>query len=436
MSAEFEARAFLREKRDGGEHSAAEIGEFIARATRREIPDYQVSAWLMAAFLRGLSEAETAALTQAMTRSGRVFDWSALGAPAADKHSTGGIGDKISLVLAPLAACCGVCVPMVSGRGLGHTGGTLDKLESIPGFRTTIGVDEMRAQLGRIGVFMAGQGPDLAPADGLLYALRDVTSTVEFQPFIVSSIVSKKIAEGARAIVYDVKCGSGAFMRTPEAARTLATRLVAATRAQGARSRALVTDMNWPIGEAVGNALEVVESVAVLKGAGSSDTRALSITLAAEMAHLAGAEPTLEAARARAVKALESGAAWEKFQALVEAQGGDVKALERPLHPASAILDVCAARDGVLDSCDGFALGELVMALGGGRRQASDTIDPRVGVTLLARRGERVIRGQAFARVHSSGDDAALALRVASCFGIVNPPGASVSDSRVLERIE
>ena len=306
-TAPFDARAFLREKRDGGENSAESIREFVARATRREIPEYQVSAWLMAAFLRGMGEAETAALTHAMTHSGRVFDWSAVGAPAADKHSTGGIGDKISLVLAPLAACCGVCVPMVSGRGLGHTGGTLDKLEAIPGFKTTISADAMLSQLQSIGIFMAGQGPDLAPADGLLYGLRDVTSTVEFQPFIVSSIVSKKIAEGAKALVYDVKCGSGAFMRTLEAARTLAEKLVAATRAMGANTNAFVTDMNWPIGVAVGNALEVVESVEILKGGGPSDTRELSITLAAEMVRLAGAESKPAAARSRVENALAKG---------------------------------------------------------------------------------------------------------------------------------
>ncbi|MGH7741919.1 MAG: thymidine phosphorylase [Candidatus Eiseniibacteriota bacterium] len=435
MSAALDPRAFLREKREGREHAAGAIGEFIARAARREIPDYQVSAWLMAAFLRGLSETETTALTQAMTRSGRVFDWGAIFAPAADKHSTGGIGDKISLVLAPLAACCGVCVPMVSGRGLGHTGGTLDKLESIPGFRTALSADAMLKQLQSIGVFMAGQGPDLAPADGLLYALRDVTSTVEFQPFIVSSIVSKKIAEGARTVVYDVKCGSGAFMRTLAEARTLAERLVAATRAMGAGSNAFVTDMSWPIGTSVGNALEVAEAVAVLKGGGPADTRELSITLAAEMVRLAGAETKPAAARSRVENALAKGVAFERFRALVAAQGGEAGALERTLHPAPEMLDVTAQRSGYLAACDGFALGELVVAMGGGRRRAEDPIDPRVGLTMLKRHGAEVRGGEAFARVHAARRDAALAQRAAACFEIHDTPPAARAADLVIERV-
>jgi pyrimidine-nucleoside phosphorylase len=414
--APFDARAFLREKREGREHHSDAIRQFVAGATGREIPDYQVSAWLMAAFLRGLSDAETAALTDAMTHSGRVFNWSDLGLPAADKHSTGGVGDKVSLVLAPLVACCGVLVPMVSGRGLGHTGGTLDKLESIPGFRTALSADEMRAQLARIGVFMVGQGPDLAPADGLLYSLRDVTSTVEFQPFIVSSIVSKKIAEGARTIVYDVKCGSGAFMKTMDQAKSLAEKLVTATRAMGAKSSAFITDMSWPSGFAIGNALEVIEAVAVLRGAGPADVREVSLALAAEMVHLCGAEASPNSASARVTKALESGAAYEKFKALIAAQGGDPGALERPLHPAPVTVDIPADRDGYLTECDGFALGELVVAMGGGREKAIDKIDPRVGVTMLKRRGERVKKGEAIARAHLAVPDEGAARRLGKCF--------------------
>jgi pyrimidine-nucleoside phosphorylase len=434
LTAALDPRAFLREKRDGREHSPGAIAEFVARAGR-DIPDYQVSAWLMAAFVQGLSESETAALTQAMTRSGRVFDWSELGVPAADKHSTGGIGDKISLVLAPLTACCGLCVPMVSGRGLGHTGGTLDKLESIPGFRTALSPEQMRSQLGRLGVFMAGQGPDLAPADGLLYALRDVTSTVESQPFIVSSIVIKKIAEGARAIVYDVKCGSGAFMRTPGQARDLASKLVSATRFMGAASAALITDMSWPIGGAIGNALEVTEALEVLKGEGSEDTRELTLTLVAEMLRLAGAEPDVVRARARAAKALAGGEALDKFIALIEAQGGDARALDGPLHPAPAILDVHAPCDGHLAGCDGFRLGELVVAMGGGRRAASDAIDPRVGLTLLKQRGEVVRRGESFARLHAATQDESLAARAAACFEIDGAPPAARPVDLVMERL-
>ena len=282
-------REFIRVKRDGRTHAVADIEAFVAGHLQGRIPDYQVSAWLMAAFLNGLDVRETEALTEALLRSGRTFDWSDLGRPSADKHSTGGVGDKISLVLAPLVAACGVLVPMVSGRGLGHTGGTLDKLESIPGFRTRLEPDAMRAQLDRIGVVMVGQGPDLAPADGLLYALRDVTSTVEREYFIVPSIVSKKVAEGAGAVAYDVKCGSGAFMKTREDAARLARRLIAVTRSLGSAAGARVTDMSQPLGEAVGNALEVTESIAVLKGGGPADVRELTLELSALMLSLAGA---------------------------------------------------------------------------------------------------------------------------------------------------
>ncbi|MBI3540438.1 MAG: thymidine phosphorylase, partial [Candidatus Eisenbacteria bacterium] len=266
MSADgFDVRELIRAKRDRRAHAPDQIRAFVAGFARGDVPDYQVSAWLMAAFLNGLDAAETDALTEGLLGSGRRFDWSALGRPTADKHSTGGVGDKVSLILAPVAAACGVLVPMVSGRGLGHTGGTLDKLESIPGFRTRLSPEAIRAQLDRVGVVMVGQGPDLAPADGKLYALRDVTGTVERDYFIVPSIVSKKIAEGAGAIAYDVKCGNGAFMKDPGAARALALRLVATTRALGAKAAALVTDMSQPLGEAVGNALEVREAVALLR---------------------------------------------------------------------------------------------------------------------------------------------------------------------------
>ena len=421
-----DAKDFIRAKRDGRAHDPQAIADFIAAYVRREIPDYQASAWLMAAFLNGLSPEETDALTRAMIGSGRTFDWSHLDRPTADKHSTGGIGDKISLVLAPLVAACGVAVPMVSGRGLGHTGGTLDKLESIPGFRTTLGPDEMRAQLEKIGVFMVGQGPDLAPADGLLYALRDVTSTVEFEPFIVSSIVSKKIAEGAKAIVYDVKCGSGAFMKTMEQARSLAKRLVETTRAMGAKSSAFITDMNWPIGYAVGNALEVMEAWDVLNGKKVPGTRELSLALGAEMLRLAGAAKTEEEAKARVEKALDGGAALEKFKELVRAQGGDLAPLERgELHPAPVVMDVLAEKDGYLAACDGFALGELIVAMGGGRKKKEDMIDPRVGVVLEWPRGGWVERRQTAAKLHLASADSALPWRVTSCLQLAGTPQAT-----------
>lgn len=431
-----DAREFIRHKRDGRAHDPESLRAFVAACASREIPDYQASAWLMAAFLKGLDARETDALTQAFLHSGRVFDWSRLGV-AADKHSTGGVGDKISLVLAPLVAACGVPVPMVSGRGLGHTGGTLDKLESIPGFRTQLEPARMAEQLQRLHVFMVGQGPDLAPADGFFYSLRDVTSTVEFEPFIVSSIVSKKIAEGARAVVYDVKCGSGAFMKTREAARSLATRLVATTKGMGAAASACVTDMSWPIGDAVGNALEVVEAWQVLRGARVAGTRALSLALAAEMVRLAGAAASAEAALARVTRALDDGSAAEKFLALVREQGGDASLLEgaKPLHPAAVVVDLSAPRDGVLAACDCFALGELVVAMGGGRLAKEDRVDPRVGLSLLRGRGARVARGEVFAQLHLAQADEGLVQRALGCFTFGDAAPAPLPADLVLERV-
>lgn len=428
-------REFLRTKRDRRSHEAQAVRDFVAAYRNGQVQDYQMSAWLMAAFLNGLDPAETDALTHSLLHSGRVFDWSALGRPTADKHSTGGVGDKISLMLAPLVAACGVLVPMVSGRGLGHTGGTLDKLESIPGFRTTLDPEGMRAQLDRIGVVMVGQGPDLAPADGLLYALRDVTSTVEFEPFIVSSIVSKKIAEGAKAIVYDVKCGSGAFMKSVETARSLATRLVATSRSLGANASALVTDMNWPLGAAAGNALEVREACETLRGGGPADTRTLTLDLAAEMLRLAGAEADTASARRRAEACLDSGKAWERFLEMVRAQGGDATALEpaMSLHPAPVVTPVPSPSDGVVAACDCFAAGELVVALGGGRRAKEDAIDPRVGVVVRCRPGDRVRRGDALAELHLAAEDPGAVARAAACFRIAE--AAPAPGPLVLERI-
>lgn len=429
-------REFLRQKRDGKTHDPEALRTFIGACARRDIPDYQASAWLMAAFLRGLDATETDALTQAFLHSGQVFDWSRLGV-AADKHSTGGVGDKISLVLAPLVAACGVPVPMVSGRGLGHTGGTLDKLESIPGFRTRLEPAVMARQLQELQVFMVGQGPDLAPADGLFYSLRDVTSTVEFEPFIVSSIVSKKIAEGARALVYDVKCGSGAFMKTRETARSLAKRLVATTQAMGAAASACITDMSWPIGHTSGNALEVVESWDVLKGAQVPGTRALSLVLASEMVRLAGAARDAADALEKVTRALDDGRAAERFLQLVRAQGGDAALLESgaPLHPAPVVKELRAPRAGYLAACDCFGVGELVVAMGGGRLAKEDAIDPRVGLVLRAPRGARLAAGEVFAELHLADDSPALVERAIRCFTIADAAPETLPDDLVLERV-
>jgi pyrimidine-nucleoside phosphorylase len=429
-----DARAFIRAKRDGHTHTAEELRAFIAGYVQRQVPDYQVSAWLMAAFLKGLDESETDALTRALMESGRVFDWSALGRPAADKHSTGGVGDKISLILAPLVAACGVLVPMVSGRGLGHTGGTLDKLEAIPGFGTRLSPEAMRAQLDRLGVVMVGQGPDLAPADGLLYALRDATSTVERQGFIVPSIVSKKVAEGAEAVVYDVKCGDGAFMTTREDALQLARRLIAVTRSLGRKAAARVTDMNQPLGVAVGNALEVREAADVLRGGGPADVRELSLELSAVMLALSGASP--EVARAQATRALDSGAAWEKWLALVGAQGGDPRVFEGAdaLPRAAVTAPILAERDGVLESIDCFSLGECVVSIGGGRRTKEDVVDPAVGVLVRRRLGDRVTRGDVLAELHLSRPDGGAVARAAACFRLGDR--VTAPPPLVLERLD
>ncbi len=432
-----DARQLIREKRDGATHRPGDLEDLIRRYMRGEVPDYQVSAWLMAAFLRGMDEQETRALTKALLESGRRFDWSRLGRPSADKHSTGGVGDKISLPLAPLVAACGVMVPMVSGRGLGHTGGTLDKLESIPGFTTTLAPDALEAQLGRVGTFMVGQGPDLAPADGRLYALRDVTSTVEFEPFIVSSIVSKKIAAGAGSLVYDVKCGDGAFMREPARARGLAERLVAATRGLGANASAFVTDMNQPLGRQVGNALEVRESIDVLRGGGPADVVELTLVLAARMVTLAGVEKDDAAARTRAEKALASGAAWTTFLAMVAAQGGDAAGLDKPepaLPRASHIEPVKAERSGTLEAVRTFTLGETVVRMGGGRLAKEDSIDPRVGLTVHARIGDTVRTGDLLAEIHVENVAAAPRDAVRECFVIGDGPVAK--PDLILDRID
>jgi pyrimidine-nucleoside phosphorylase len=428
-------RDFIRAKRDGKRHDPADLRAFITAYARQEIPDYQVSAWLMAAFLNGLEDEETEALTLALLHSGRLFDWKDLGRPSADKHSTGGVGDKVSLILAPLVASCGVLVPMVSGRGLGHTGGTLDKLESIPGFRTTFDSDTMRRQLDRIGVMMVGQGPDLAPADGLLYALRDVTSTVERDYFIVPSIVSKKVAEGAEAIVYDVKCGNAAFMKTRQDASRLARRLIGVTRSLGRRAAARVTDMSQPLGSAVGNALEVEESIAVLRGGGPDDVRSLTLELAAVMLRLSGASPDDEAPD-RAREALDSGGAWERFVQLVRAQGGDPASVESAsgLPRAPVVRPVEAAGPGVIEAVDGFGLGELVVVIGGGRLAKHDVVDPRVGIMVSGRVGDRVSRGDVLAELHLAKDDPGAVQCARACFRVGEGP--AVAPELVLERID
>jgi pyrimidine-nucleoside phosphorylase len=396
----------IRAKRDGGELTAEQIDSFVAGATTGAgWADYQLSALLMAVVLRGMSPAETARLTAAMTNSGRRYDLSDLPGPKVDKHSTGGVGDKTSLILGPLAAACGVVVPMMSGRGLGHTGGTLDKLESIPGFLVNLDEAGFRAALKQVGLGMIGQTADVAPADKKLYALRDVTGTVESVPLITASILSKKLAEGITGLVMDVKAGRGAFMKTWEEARVLAQSLVRVGTANGLRVRAVLTPMDAPLGRMVGNALEVIESVETLKGNGPRDLTELSLLLAARMVELAGI-PDPEA-KVRA--ALASGAGLEVFRRCVEQQGGDPRAIDdhARLPTAPRTMLVRAPRPGFVADVNAEKVGVASMTLGAGRRRAEDAVDHAVGVVLRAAVGEQVREGEPVFEVHYR-DDATL----------------------------
>jgi pyrimidine-nucleoside phosphorylase len=395
----------IRTKRDGGALDRAQIEFFVAGVTSGSFPDYQIAALLMAIRLRGMTPDETAWLTAAMVRSGVRLAYPELEGVPVDKHSTGGVGDKTSLILAPLAAACGALVPMMSGRGLGHTGGTLDKLESIPGFRTALSLDELRGAMRRIGCALIGQTDEVAPADRKLYALRDVTGTVESIPLISASIMSKKIAEGIGGLVLDVKTGAGAFMKTPELARELATSLVAIGRASGVRTEAIITNMDAPLGRSVGNALEVIECLEVLKGNGPEDVEALSVLLAARMLILAGIAQDEAAASATLRAALRSGEGLEKFRQIVVNQGGDPRALDDygRLPSAPDRLPVRAPRSGYVAEIRAGHVGDASASLGAGRARLDDDIDHGVGVDVLAPRGTHVREGEAVLMVHHRG---------------------------------
>jgi pyrimidine-nucleoside phosphorylase len=399
--------SIIEKKRDGGVLSSGEIRELVGGYVSGEVPDYQMAAWAMAVFFRGMDETETTALTLAMRDSGEVFAWPAGTPPKVDKHSTGGVGDKVSLILAPLLACEGVWVPMISGRGLGFTGGTLDKLESIPGFRTDLAWTEMLEQLERVGCFISGQTANLCPADKKLYALRDVTATVASLPMIVASIMSKKLAESLDRLVLDVKFGRGAFMQQRDDAQKLADAMVAVGRGAGVETHAMLNPMNEPLGRTAGNALEVAECVDVLHGGGPEDLIELTLELAAKLV------PT---SREQLRRHLFDGSAWEKFVSMVEAQGGDASALEkqREIHRAPIVTDVCASSDGALIKLDALEIGRLCVELGAGRAKAGDAVDFAVGVECLHKEGERVSCGEPLLRVHSRGavDAAALAGRI------------------------
>ncbi len=402
----------IAKKRDGGELSREEIEFFVRGYTEDRIPDYQAAAWLMALFVRGMSDQETRDLTMAMARSGDTLDLSDLARETqngrqllvVDKHSTGGVGDKVSLVLAPLVAACGVPVAKMTGRGLGFTGGTIDKLESIPGYRTDLSIDAFKAQVERIGVVLTGQTADLAPADRKLYALRDVTATVESIPLIVGSIMSKKLAAGADAMVLDVKVGRGAFMKSMEDAEALAHGLVRLGEEEGREVVALLSDMNQPLGHAVGNAIEVREAIETLRGEGPRDLREHVLTVAAEIVQLSRRCEDIESALTLVLDKLTSGAAWEKFRELVEAQGGDVETVEEPdrLPQADLVEDVPVPRSGYIEGIHAAQVGLAVVDLGGGREKKGQPIDHSVGLMIHHKVGDLVQKGAPLFTVYAS----------------------------------
>jgi pyrimidine-nucleoside phosphorylase len=407
-------QSLIERKRDGGALSPAEWREVLACYLRDEIPDYQMAAMLMAVVWRGLDAEELSAVTEAMRNSGASLTWAAGAGPRVDKHSTGGVGDKVSLVLAPLVASCGVLVPMMSGRGLGHTGGTTDKLESIPGFRTDLTLASVERQVQGIGVAMFGQSPEIAPADRRLYALRDVTGTVPSLPLIAASIMSKKLGETLSGLVLDVKAGRGAFLPTTAEALRLAQTMVNLGTAAGCRTTALVSAMDRPLGRAIGNALEVEEALQALEGKGPEDLMAVTRALAVEMLLLAGTESDPVAAGRRVDQAIGSGRAREKFVELIKAQGGNPAIVDDPaLLPQAAEVELFEApAAGTIAAVDPRPLGEAVVAMGGGRRHLGDPIDHSVGFVVSGRPGAAVARGEPIASVFAATPDgAALGLR-------------------------
>ena len=394
----------IEKKRNGDILTDEELGDFVGGYTRGDIPDYQMAALAMAIFFRGLTPGEMACMTRVMMQSGDVVDTSAITRPKVDKHSTGGIGDKLSIPLAPLMACCGVTVPMISGRGLGITGGTLDKLESIPGYRTELPIPEFIQVLQACGCSMIGQTERLVPADRKLYALRDVTATVPSIPLIVSSIMSKKLAEGIDGLLLDVKCGRGAFMKTREEARALAEALVQVGRSMGKRVTALITAMDQPLGRSVGNALEITEAVDILKGRGPADSTELTLVLAAEMLVLAGLAPTPAAAMPLVRQQWESGAPLEVFRKMVRLHGGSPDVLDDPrLFPVSKVRwDYPAPVAGFVKEVDAEKIGRASVLLGAGRTKTTDRIDHAAGLSHLMKIGEAVVLGAPLVTLHTA----------------------------------
>jgi pyrimidine-nucleoside phosphorylase len=396
----------IRKKRDSGEHSREEIDFLVSGYTRGDIPDYQMAAWLMATWLRGLSLDETAALTEAMLHSGVVLDLSGLPGKKVDKHSTGGVGDKTSLILAPVVAAGGLTVPMISGRGLGHTGGTLDKLESIPGFNVNLSLDQFRHVLRECGLGLIGQTAEIAPADKKIYALRDATSTVESIGLICASIMSKKLAEGIDALVLDVKTGSGAFMKREEDAVRLAEIMVDTGKRMGKKVVALITDMDQPLGRTAGHSVEIIECIDVLNGQGPGDLRDLSIELSAWMFYLGERTKSLDEGRRLAESMIASGKAREKFKQGIELQGGDVRVIDEPqrLPKARAQVDVLSESEGYITGTNCEHFGTALAMLGGGREKKEDGIDPGVALEFHKRIGDGIKKGESLATIHYNAD--------------------------------
>jgi pyrimidine-nucleoside phosphorylase len=397
----------IQRKRDGKELAPEEIEFLVEGYTSGDIPDYQMSSFLMAVFFSGMSDREVSRLTECMLRSGDTVDLSAIPGVKVDKHSTGGVGDKTSFIVAPLAAAAGVVVPMMSGRALGHTGGTLDKLESIPGFRTNLTAEEFQKQLAELGLAFIGQSDELAPADRKLYALRDVTATVESIPLISSSIMSKKLAEGVDALVLDVKVGSGAFMKKQVDARHLAAMMVGIGRRMDKKVVALITDMNQPLGYAIGNALEIMEASQTLQNAGPADLTKLSLELAARMIHLGKKAATLEEARRIAEQHLVDGSAYRKFKQVVAAQGGNPLALDKfeLLPNATGMREIVSPRAGYVSSINAEDIGVASNMIGAGRDKKEDAIDPAVGIILEVKTGEKVDAGSVLCRLYYTKED-------------------------------
>ncbi len=426
----------IARKRDGQTLTRDEIASFVTGATDGSWADYQLSAMLMAIFFRGMTAQETAHFTEAMMRSGFVADLSNVKAPTADKHSTGGVGDKVSLHLAPMIAACGVAVPMISGRGLGHTGGTLDKLESIPGFSVNLGFAAFRTQVEKIGVALIGQTAELAPADKKLYALRDVTGTVECVPLICASILSKKLAEGTQVLVGDVKFGRGAFMKDKAKARELAQTLVSTANAMGTPMRAILTAMDEPLGRAVGNTLEVIESIDCLNGRGPADTMEVTYALGEQMLLLAKVVATKDEARKKLEASVTSGAALQKFRDLIAAQGGDARVVDEPsrLPAAKHQVALAATRAGFVTEVDALGVALAALRLGAGRAQTADKIDHAVGVSALVKIGERVESGAPLCVIHAN-DEQALAEAKAMLTKAIVVGDAAVAASKLIDEI-